>query len=87
MGSIRGNVDHVIAMFGRLRDHGNAVLVVEHDLGLNIGPRAGEDAGEVVFSGRLDDLLRADTTTSRALNERVRHAGRQPPALAVRRRP
>ena len=66
-------------MLHRLRDHGNSVLVVEHDPAVvraadwivDIGPGAGEGGGELVFCGRLDDLLRADTATSRALNDRV----------------
>ena len=38
---------------------------------VDIGPRVGEGGGELVFCGRLDDLLRADTTTLHALDERV----------------
>ena len=66
-------------MLQRLRDHGNSVLVVEHDPAviraaywrLDIGRRAGEGGGELVFCGPLDDLVRADTATSRALNDQV----------------
>ena len=66
-------------MLQRLRDHGNSVLVVEHDPAViraadwivDIGPRAGDGGGELVFGGRLEDLLRTDTATSRALNEQV----------------
>ena len=73
------HIDHRIAMLHRLRDHGNSVLVVEHDPAViraadwivDMGPRTGDGGGEVVFSVRLDDLLRADTMTSRALNDRV----------------
>ena len=67
------DIDHLIAMLRRLRDHGNSVLVVEHDPAViraadwivDICPRAGDTGGEVVFGGSFDDLLRADTTTSR----------------------
>ncbi len=73
------DIDHLIAMLRRLRDHGNSVLVVEYDPAViraadwivDIGPRAGDGGGELVFCGRLDDLLRADTATSRSLNDRV----------------
>ena len=73
------DIDHLIAMLRRLRDHGNSVLVVEHDPAVireadwivDVGPRAGDGGGEVVFSGDLDDLLRTDTATSRALNDQV----------------
>ncbi len=73
------DIDHLIAMLRRLRDQGNSVLVVEHDPAViraadwvvDIGPRAGDGGGEVVFSGRLDDLVRAGGATSRALQERA----------------
>ena len=72
------DIDHLIAMLRRLRDKGNSVLVVEHDPAViraadwivDIGPRAGEGGGELVFAGRLDDLLLADGATSRALRQR-----------------
>jgi len=49
----------------RLRDLGNTVIVVEHDEEtmrsadyiVDMGPGAGEHGGEVVKSGRLDDIL------------------------------
>ena len=72
------DIDHLIAMLRRLRDQGNSVLVVEHDPAViraadwvvDVGPGAGDGGGEVVFSGRLDDLLQADGATSRALRGR-----------------
>ena len=78
------DIDHLIVMLRRLRDRGNSVLVVEHDPAVvraadwivDIGPRAGEGGGDLVFSGRLDDLLRTDTATSRALNDPVAAQGR-----------
>ena len=59
-------------MLHRLRDHGNSVLVVEHDPAViraadwvvDVGPGAGRGGGEVVFSGRLDDLLHTDDQRS-----------------------
>ena len=73
------DIDHLIAMLRRLRDQGNSVLVVEHDPAVvraadwvvDIGPRAGDGGGELVFAGRLDDLLSAGGATSRALRERA----------------
>ncbi len=51
----------------RLRDLGNSVIIVEHDEDtirsadyiVDIGPRAGEHGGEVVFSGTLDEFRSA----------------------------
>ena len=73
------DIDHLIAMLRRLRDHGNSVLVVEHDPAViraadwivDIGPRTGEGGSELAFCGLLDDLLRAETATSRGLKDQV----------------
>ena len=78
------DIDHLIVMLYRLRDHGNSVLIVEHDPAViraadwivDIGPRAGDGGGELVFCGRLDDLLRTDTATSRALNDQAARPSR-----------
>jgi len=57
----------LIGILKALRDLGNAVLVVEHDadmirasdLVVDLGPRAGEHGGEVVFVGNPGEILRA----------------------------
>ena len=49
----------------RLRDLGNTLIVVEHDLDtiahadwvVDIGPTAGEHGGRIVHSGTYDELL------------------------------
>ena len=60
-----------------LKDLGNTVLVVEHDRDImrsadhivDLGPRAGESGGEVVFQGSFPSLLRnSKSLTSRYLN-------------------
>ncbi len=56
----------LIRILKALRDVGNTVIVVEHDAEMiragdyivDLGPRAGEAGGEVVFSGPLRDILR-----------------------------
>ena len=58
--------DHskLLDALAKLRDHGNTVIVVEHDETtirradwvLDLGPGAGRDGGQVVFSGTLGDL-------------------------------
>ena len=60
----------------KLRDKGNTVLVVEHDPDVmrvadhivDMGPKAGNAGGEVVFEGAFDQLRRADTLTGRFLD-------------------
>jgi excinuclease ABC subunit A len=58
----------LIAILKSLRDVGNSVLVVEHDedmirsadVVVDMGPRAGENGGEVVFCGPTDELLKQE---------------------------
>jgi excinuclease ABC subunit A len=60
----------------KLRDAGNTVLVVEHDRDMiaeadhivDIGPGAGINGGNIVFSGTYPELLTSQTTTSNYFN-------------------
>ena len=72
----------------RLRDGGNSVFVVEHDLELmrraqwlvDVGPQAGEHGGRVLYSGEPDGLRNVqDSRTAQYLFDRV-------PAPASRQR-
>ncbi|MBQ5874765.1 MAG: excinuclease ABC subunit UvrA, partial [Alistipes sp.] len=57
----------LIKVLKQLRDLGNTVIVVEHeeeviraaDYVVDVGPRAGEKGGEIVFSGPLKNLLKS----------------------------
>jgi excinuclease ABC subunit A len=78
------DVERFLAVLAELRNRGNTVLVVEHEISvmreadriLELGPGAGEHGGQLVFEGSFDGLVRADTATGRALRERV-PAGRR----------
>ncbi|MET4596714.1 excinuclease ABC subunit UvrA [Stenotrophomonas sp. 2694] len=72
----------------RLRDGGNSVFVVEHDLELmrraqwlvDVGPEAGEHGGRVLYSGEPDGLRKVqESRTARYLFDQV-------PAAASRQR-
>ncbi|MCC0662697.1 excinuclease ABC subunit UvrA [Clostridioides sp. ZZV15-6597] len=60
----------------KLRDRGNTVLVVEHDKDvisiadeiIDIGPNAGKHGGNIIFQGTYNELLLANTLTSKAMN-------------------
>ncbi len=60
----------LIRLLKSLRDIGNTVLVVEHDEEMmreadrivDIGPRAGEHGGEIVFEGTMEQLLQHQTS-------------------------
>lgn len=62
------DTDNLIRVLKRLRDIGNTVVVVEHDESIiraadyiiDIGPRAGLQGGKVVFSGKLEDLMKQE---------------------------
>ena len=59
------DTENLINVLKRLRDIGNTVVVVEHDEAIikaadyivDIGPKAGQFGGEVVFSGTYDKLM------------------------------
>lgn len=59
------DTENLIRVLKHLRDIGNTVVVVEHDEAIikaadyiiDIGPRAGQFGGEIVFSGTFDQLL------------------------------
>ncbi len=67
--------DRLIHTLQGLRDLGNTVIVVEHDeqtirtadYVVDLGPAAGRHGGEVVFAGRTEKLLTADTLTAKYL--------------------
>jgi len=83
--------DRLIDILQHLRSLGNTVVVVEHDEAtmrradhvVDIGPRAGEHGGQLVYSGPFEGLLSAEgSLTADYLTGR-----RQVAAPAVRRRP
>lgn len=72
--------DRLIRILKSLRDVGNTVLVVEHDeemiraadIVVDMGPRAGELGGEVVFNGTVDALVgHQDSLTAQYLNNKA----------------
>ncbi len=60
--------DKLIATLKRLRDLGNTLIVVEHDTDtmfasdyiIDIGVGAGVNGGEVVFAGKVEDILNCE---------------------------
>ncbi|WP_343209035.1 excinuclease ABC subunit UvrA [Anaerolentibacter hominis] len=63
------------SLLKQLRDRGNTVLVVEHDRDVisiadyvvDVGPRAGQHGGEIMFTGSYQELLQSDTLTGKAM--------------------
>ncbi|WP_276482386.1 excinuclease ABC subunit UvrA [Paraflavitalea pollutisoli] len=73
-----GDVDRLNGLIRQLRDKGNTILIVEHDPDIiltaehivDMGPRAGEQGGEIVYQGSLEGLKAAGTLTGEALARR-----------------
>ena len=72
------DVDRLIKMIYKIRDNGNRVIVVEHDLSivkamdhvLELGPESGARGGNLVYSGTISDFCNnADTLTTKYLKE------------------
>ena len=71
------DVHRLNELLQKLRDKGNTVLVVEHDPDVikiadhvvDVGPHAGTAGGRIVFEGRYEDLLGADTVTAKHLQQ------------------
>ena len=70
------DTEKLIKILVDLKNIGNTVLVVEHDEDImrvadhiiDIGPKAGENGGEIVASGSINDILRSKSLTSLYLN-------------------
>ncbi len=60
-----------------LSSHGNTIIVVEHDKDIisssdwivEMGPGGGHMGGEVIFSGPIDEFLKADTLTAQYIKK------------------
>ena len=64
------DLDRLLTLLKSLRDHGNTVIMVEHDLEamriadymVELGPGAGEQGGHVVFAGPMRDAAQSPLT-------------------------
>ncbi|MFI6297377.1 ATP-binding cassette domain-containing protein [Nonomuraea sp. NPDC050790] len=70
------DIDHLVALLNRMVDDGSTVVVIEHNLDvvraadwiIDLGPEAGHDGGQVVFTGTPQAMIdSADTHTARHL--------------------
>lgn len=70
------DTEKLIGVFRKLRDEGNSVIVVEHDGQImktadwivDMGPGAGEEGGEIIFSGPSKKMMSAKTETAKFLS-------------------
>ena len=81
IGLSRGELKNVLTLLIKIRDNGNTVIAVEHDLDailmadniVETGPGGGVNGGEILFSGSVEDFLKnaetLDTPTALALKK------------------
>jgi excinuclease ABC A subunit len=81
------DIDRLLALLDRLVDDGNTVIVIEHHLAvmahadwlIDLGPGAGHDGGEIVFTGTPAELVATgDSLTAEYLRKYV--GGKKRPA-------
>ena len=73
------DMDRLLALLHRLRDGGNTVVMVEHDLDairvadymVELGPLAGEHGGEIVFAGPMSRMNESPLTGKYLTGERT----------------
>jgi len=70
------DIDMLLRVLHRLRDHGNTVVVIEHNLDviktadwvIDLGPEGGDGGGQIMATGTPEDVARsADSYTGRYL--------------------
>ncbi len=82
-------VSNLIDALIKIKTRGNTLIVVEHDTNvmqaadtmIEIGPKAGNHGGEIVASGKLEQLLQLDTVTTKWIKSPypyVKRTRRQP---------
>jgi len=81
------DVEQLLHVLHRLRDEGNTVVVIEHNLDviktadwvIDLGPEGGEGGGEILASGTPEDIAAAPASwTGRFLAPLL---GRKPPIM------
>lgn len=69
----------LLSLLERLVEAGNSVIIIEHHLDflassdwlIELGPKAGEEGGYLLFEGRPADMLEADTPTAQCLKRAI----------------
>jgi len=84
------DVEQLLQVLHRLRDEGNTIVVIEHNLDviktadwvIDLGPEGGEGGGEIVAAGTPEDIVGCDSSwTGRFLAPRLTGRLRGPAPL------
>jgi excinuclease ABC subunit A len=78
-------VKHLLAVLHRLRDEGNTVIVIEHNLDviktadwvIDLGPEGGDGGGSIVAEGTPEQLARASGSYTGRYLKRVLARGKK----------
>lgn len=73
------DIEKLLTSIESLRDTGNSVVIVEHDEEtmshadwiVDIGPKAGDEGGEIVAQGTLKDIKQSNSLTAKYLNKEL----------------
>ncbi|MFC2136915.1 ATP-binding cassette domain-containing protein [Bacteroidota bacterium] len=82
------DTDKLMKILHKIKDHGNSVFVVEHDPEIikeaewiiDIGPKAGIEGGNLVYSGELEGLKNTSSITGKYLynNHKTKYERKKP---------
>ena len=87
------DVNQLLGVLHRLRDHGNTVVVIEHNLDviktadwiIDLGPEGGDGGGEIIAAGAPEDIAKlAHSHTGRYLAPVIRRHGTAEPDTVTR---
>ena len=78
------DIEHLLHVLHRLRDRGNTVVVIEHNLDviktadwiIDLGPEGGDGGGRIVATGTPDDVAGAEGSFTGAFLRPLLTAGR-----------
>ena len=79
------DIDLLLKVLHRLRDHGNTVVVIEHNLDviktadwvIDLGPEGGDGGGAIIAEGTPEDIANNKTSyTGQFLQHTLKAAGR-----------
>ncbi|EWH10817.1 excinuclease ABC subunit A [Catenovulum agarivorans DS-2] len=64
------DIEQLLSVIHRLRDHGNTVVIIEHNLDViktadwivDLGPEGGSGGGEILFAGAPEDLVQQENS-------------------------
>jgi excinuclease ABC subunit A len=62
------DIEHLLEVLHRLRDRGNTIVVIEHNLDviktadwiIDLGPEGGDGGGEIIATGTPEDIAASD---------------------------